>query len=405
MPKSLVIVESPAKAKTLARFLGRDYRVEASFGHIRDLPENADEVPDEIRDKPWGTLGVDIDGDFKPYYVVPASKTAPRAALRAALKEASEAAARDRPGPRRASRSAGTSRRCSSRRCRSGGSTFHEITARGGPGGRRPARTSSTRTSSRRRRAAASSTGSTATRCRRCSGRRCRTGLSAGRVQSVAVRLHRRARGGAAGVPERAATGTSRRGCRPSGREFAATLVRVGDERVASGQGLRPGDRRARRPGTSGTSTRPARRRMAEALAQHLPWRVTAVDERPGVERPAPPFTTSTLTQEASRKLGFSTEPDDAHRAAAEGRRRDWPTGRSKGIITYHRTDSTTLSEKALQRVGARRSARCSATSTTAGRAATRRRSATPRKRTRRSGRPISTSRRRAWSASSSRTS
>ena len=74
MPKSLVIVESPAKVKTLSRFLGPNYRVEASFGHIRDLPESADEVPAEIRDKSWGNLGVDTDGDFKPYYVIPASK-------------------------------------------------------------------------------------------------------------------------------------------------------------------------------------------------------------------------------------------------------------------------------------------------------------------------------------------
>jgi DNA topoisomerase-1 len=90
MPKSLVIVESPAKARTLTRFLGRNYRVEASFGHIRDLPENADEVPDEIRNKPWGTLGVDTAGDFKPYYVIPASKKRHVAALRTAMKGVSE---------------------------------------------------------------------------------------------------------------------------------------------------------------------------------------------------------------------------------------------------------------------------------------------------------------------------
>ncbi len=90
MPKSLVIVESPAKAKTLSRFLGRDYRIEASYGHIRDLPESADEVPAEIRDKPWGNLGVDVEGDFKPYYVIPASKQRHVRALRSAAKEASE---------------------------------------------------------------------------------------------------------------------------------------------------------------------------------------------------------------------------------------------------------------------------------------------------------------------------
>src|SRR5206468_4045758 len=79
-------------------------------------------------------------------------------------------------------------------------------------------------------------------------------------------------------------------------------------------------------------------RALHEALWRNLPWTVTAVDEKPGAERPAPPFTTSTLTQEASRKLGFSTERtmQAAQRLFQEGH------------ISYHRTDSTTLSEKAL---------------------------------------------------------
>ena len=69
MAKTLVIVESPAKARTLERFLGAQYQVKASYGHVRDLPESASQVPDEIRKKKWGRLGVDTDGDFKPYYV------------------------------------------------------------------------------------------------------------------------------------------------------------------------------------------------------------------------------------------------------------------------------------------------------------------------------------------------
>src|SRR6185436_6000474 len=86
----LVIVESPAKARTLARFLGNKYRVEASYGHIRDLPESAAEVPAEIKGKSWGRMGVDTDGDFTPYYVVPADKKKNVTALRAAMKDASE---------------------------------------------------------------------------------------------------------------------------------------------------------------------------------------------------------------------------------------------------------------------------------------------------------------------------
>jgi DNA topoisomerase-1 len=90
MAKTLVIVESPAKARMLARFLGDQYQVEASYGHVRDLPESASQVPDEIRKKKWGRLGVDIEGDFKPYYVVPDDKRKHLQGLKAALKGASE---------------------------------------------------------------------------------------------------------------------------------------------------------------------------------------------------------------------------------------------------------------------------------------------------------------------------
>src|SRR6185295_9510019 len=90
MAKPLVIVESPTKAKTLGRFLGTKYRVEASYGHIRDLPESAASVPKEIKDKDWGRLGVDVESDFTPYYVVSNDKKKQVAHLKTAMKEASE---------------------------------------------------------------------------------------------------------------------------------------------------------------------------------------------------------------------------------------------------------------------------------------------------------------------------
>ena len=74
MAKPLVIVESPAKARTLERFLGNRYAVMASVGHVRDLPESAKEIPDSIKKKPWARMGVDVDADFTPYYVIPADK-------------------------------------------------------------------------------------------------------------------------------------------------------------------------------------------------------------------------------------------------------------------------------------------------------------------------------------------
>ncbi len=90
MAKTLVIVESPAKARTIERILKSGYEVMASYGHVRDLPESADEIPDEIRKKKWGRLGVDTEGDFKPYYVVPNDKRKYVQALKAALKGATQ---------------------------------------------------------------------------------------------------------------------------------------------------------------------------------------------------------------------------------------------------------------------------------------------------------------------------
>src|SRR5260221_10507437 len=89
MAKSLVIVESPTKARTLERFLGDKYTVRSSYGHVRDLPDSASQVPAEIKKQKWGRLGVDTDGDFKPYYVVPDDKRKNVAELRTALKGAS----------------------------------------------------------------------------------------------------------------------------------------------------------------------------------------------------------------------------------------------------------------------------------------------------------------------------
>jgi DNA topoisomerase-1 len=347
MSKSLVIVESPAKAKALSRFLGKDYRVEASFGHIRDLPEGADEVPAEIRDKPWANLAVDVDHDFTPYYVIPASKKRHVAALRSALKGATEvllATDPDREGESISAHLKDVLRpKVPVRRV-----TFHEITREAIQQAVEQAHDLDENLvkAQESRRILDRLYGYTLSPLL---WKKVRTGLSAGRVQSVAVRL----------IVERE---EARRAFRAStywdiearlsadGREFAATLVRVGDERVATGRDFDPA--------TGALSAANARhldgvaaRRLADALGAHLPWHVTGVDVRPGTERPAPPFTTSTLTQEASRKLGFST----SRTMRIAQRLKDGvelADGSIEGIITYHRTDSTTLSEKALQESG-----------------------------------------------------
>src|SRR5580700_10665395 len=90
MPKPLVIVESPAKAKTIAGFLGREYVVEASIGHIRDLPNGSAEIPEAYKGERWARLGVDVDNDFKPLYVVPRKKKDQVRKLKGLVKDASE---------------------------------------------------------------------------------------------------------------------------------------------------------------------------------------------------------------------------------------------------------------------------------------------------------------------------
>jgi DNA topoisomerase-1 len=340
----LVIVESPAKAKTLGRFLGAKYRVEASYGHIRDLPESAAEVPKEIKSKDWGRMGVDVDQNFQPYYVVPSDKKKQVAHLKDALKNASEvllATDPDREGESISWHLAQVLKpKVPVRRI-----VFHEITedavreALSHPG---DVNENLVRAQESRR------------ILDRLYGytlspllwKKVQTGLSAGRVQSVAVRL----------IVERE---EERRAFHPSvywdldatlkaeGREFIATLARLNEQRIASGKDF-DAQTGALRNQNVRLLDEEAAVRLLEAIKANVPWTVTSVEQKPGIERPAPPFTTSTLTQEASRKLGFSTERTmQAAQRLFQGV--DVGQGEMEGLITYHRTDSTTLSDKALQ--------------------------------------------------------
>ena len=90
MARSLVVVESPTKARTLSGFLGSRYRVMASVGHVRDLPNNASEVPEAIKGKDWGSMAVDVENDFQPYYVVSSNRRGTIRDMKAALKDAAE---------------------------------------------------------------------------------------------------------------------------------------------------------------------------------------------------------------------------------------------------------------------------------------------------------------------------
>jgi DNA topoisomerase I len=334
MSKALVIVESPAKAKTLSRFLGKNYRVEASFGHVRDLPERASEVPEEIKDKPWGNMAVDVDGDFTPYYVIPADKKKHIAALRKAVKQASEiylATDPDREGESISWHLQEVLRpKVPTKRI-----VFHEITEEAVHEALEQAHEVDSHLvkAQEGRRILDRLFGYTLSPLL---WKKVQTGLSAGRVQSVAVRLI---------VEREEERRTFRKGTywdlearlSREGREFTATLTRLGDRRLVTGKDFDPATG-ARRDDNARLLSEQDARSLVTRLTGALPWSVTSVDERPMTQKPAPPFTTSTLQQESNRKLGFSA---DRTMRAAQGLH-------DEGLVSYHRTDSTTLSQKAL---------------------------------------------------------
>jgi DNA topoisomerase-1 len=326
--RKLVIVESPAKAKTIAGYLGSDYVVESSIGHIRDLPNRASDVPKEKRAK-YGTMGVAVDEGFEPYYIVDPDKKQVVADLKRKLKDADElllATDEDREGEAIAwhlleeLKPTVPVRRM----------VFHEIT----------------------REAIQRALGETrevdkrlvdAQETRRILDRlygyelspvlwkKVMQGLSAGRVQSVAVRLVvERERERRAFV---SAAYWDLKGLFDPG-SFEARLVGVDGKRVAQGRDFA-------QDGTLRNDAMVVDEATARALAGELTdatFSVRSADEKPYTRRPAAPFMTSTLQQEASRKLRFS----------AQTTMRVAQRLYENGHITYMRTDSTTLSESAL---------------------------------------------------------
>jgi DNA topoisomerase-1 len=336
MAKPLVIVESPAKARTIARFLGGDFVVESSVGHIRDLPRNAADVPASHKGEPWARLGVDIENGFKPLYVVAKEKRHVVSDLKQKLKQASElylATDEDREGESIAwhlLEVLSPPEQMPVRRM-----VFHEITA----GAIREA-VDNWRELDRRL--------VDAQEARRILDRlygyevspvlwkKVMPRLSAGRVQSVATRIlvereRARMRFRAAGYWDLEGD-FAKRG---SDASFAATLVALDRRRLATGKDF----------GEDGRLSRDDVVRLDESAATALAGRlreasfaVRSVDEKPYRRSPSPPFMTSTLQQEAGRKLRFTSQ-----RTMSVAQRLY-----ENGHITYMRTDSTTLSETAL---------------------------------------------------------
>jgi DNA topoisomerase-1 len=335
MGKALVIVESPAKARTIGGMLGPDFIVESSVGHIRDLPRGADEVPAAYKGESWARLGVDVDNGFKPLYVVSAPKKSVVANLKKLLKGADElylATDEDREGESIAWHlSEVLSPTVPVKRM-----VFHEITpaaiARAVDEWRDLDRRLVDAQEARRILDRLYGYEVSPVLWRKVMPR-----LSAGRVQSVATRMvveRERAR-----MRFRSATwwgidGTFTNAAAPAG--FGASLISLGGTSIATGKdfdelGAQSSRSEVRVLGEEEATS------VATALAGET-FTVSSVTERPFRRSPAPPFMTSTLQQEAGRKLRFS-----AQRAMQVAQRLY-----EQGYITYMRTDSTTLSDQAL---------------------------------------------------------
>ena len=348
--KRLVIVESTTKAKKIAPYLGSNYIVEASVGHIRDLPRGAADVPPKYKKEPWARLGVNVDKNFTPLYVVSPDKKKKVADLKAKLKDVDElllATDPDREGEAIAWHLLQTLKpKVPVRRM-----VFHEIT--------KPAIV-----------AAAQNTRELdnnlvdAQETRRILDRlygyevspvlwkKVMPRLSAGRVQSVATRvIVDRERKRMVFVPaeywDLAAEFTAPASASPASqdsststdggddRKFTGRLSRVNGKRVAAGRDFN--DR-----GELTSDAVVVTKEQAEQLAtqlHHVTLPVINVEEKPYTRKPSAPFMTSTLQQEAGRKLHYTSE-----RTMRVAQRLY-----ENGHITYMRTDSTTLSEQGLQ--------------------------------------------------------
>ncbi|MDH3679168.1 MAG: type I DNA topoisomerase [Acidimicrobiia bacterium] len=333
MSQPLVIVESPAKARTIAGYLGDDYMVESSIGHVRDLPKTAAEVPKSYKSEKWARLGIDVENDFKPLYVVSQDKKDHVKKLKTLLKDASElvlATDEDREGEAIAWHLLEVlNPRIPVKRM-----VFHEIT----PEAIRRA-IESPRELDRRL--------VDAQEARRLLDRlygyevspvlwkKVKPRLSAGRVQSVATRIiveRERERMAFRSANYWDLTGTFAAG---DDRPFTAMLLELDDRRIATGKDFAQSGELAK--GEVVHLDEPSARALAADL-EDRPAAVKSREAKPYRRRPAAPFITSTYQQEASRKLRLSSA--QAMRVAQGLYER--------GYITYMRTDSTTLSDTAV---------------------------------------------------------
>jgi DNA topoisomerase-1 len=333
--KSLVIVESPAKARTIGKFLGNEYTVEASIGHIRDLPQGAKEVPEEFKNEEWAYLGVNVDQDFTPVYVIPSDKKKQVTKLRAALKEAKDvylATDEDREGE------AISWHLCEVLRPKVPVHrlVFHEITEeaiREALLHPREIDQGLVKAQETRRILDRLYGYEVSPLLWRKIGPR----LSAGRVQSVAVRLIVQRERERQAFVSASYWDLVAEFVTPEGQAFEATLISVGGRRIPAGKDFDPKTGQIKDPNLLVLSQQEAAQLAAQL--QTAAFRVTTLEDRPYTSRPSAPFTTSTMQQEANRKLGFT-----ARKAMSLAQNLY-----ENGYITYMRTDSTTLAQVAVE--------------------------------------------------------
>ena len=330
---SLVIVESPAKARTISKFLGKGYTVEASIGHIRDLPQGKKEMPADLKDEEWAKLGVNVNDRFTPVYVVPQDKKSHITKLKKLLKESQNlylATDEDREGEAISWHLQEVLKpKVPVHRL-----VFHEITNEAILNALETPREIDDGLVK-------------AQETRRILDRlygyeiseflwRKKLGRSAGRVQSVAVRLivqrewERRAFRSATYWDLMAKFSTS------DGQSFDATLVSVDGRKIPSGKDFDSATGQIKDPGFMLMDETGAQQLLQKLKAGT--FAVTKMQVKPYTQKPAAPFTTSTMQQEANRKLGFTA-------------RRTMSAAQSlyeNGYITYMRTDSTSLAKIAV---------------------------------------------------------
>ncbi len=340
MTKTLVIVESPAKAKTIGKYLGKDYLVESSIGHIRDLPRNAAEIPERYKGEAWARLGINVEQDFAPLYVVSAEKKGQVAKLRGLLRGVDEvilATDDDREGESIAWHLLQELKpKVPVRRM-----VFHEITREAVDKALRESRGIDEHLVE-------------AQEARRALDRlygyevspvlwkKVAPKLSAGRVQSVATRMlveRERERmkfvsGSWWDIEGRFETGQDKGG---AGERFPGTLTELDGKKLALGKDFDPATGQLKQGAGVLLLSETQARDLAESLTGQ-PFKVLSSEEKPFTQRPYPPFITSTLQQEGGRKLGMgASRTMRAAQKLYEG-----------GYITYMRTDSTTLSREAM---------------------------------------------------------